>query len=645
MKVKKIWGILISLMMIALFTGCGSGGGGQNSGAVLIDLKLAVSSATTPIGSTYELPSAKAIYDNDEEKEVEVKWTPSVVDTSKAVTQVYKASYTENGVTKVTTFTLTVKANSKLVSIKLNSETGIIGLGNPYTLPTTATAEYEDGKTATVTVKWNGTADTSTEGDKEYVASYTENGVTVTTIFTLTVEKGHEDKIKSLAFATDSITVNKGDKVTLPTTATATYESLNTKTVTVKWTNGTTADTTVAGTKTYTASYTESYKDGTTVTKEATYTVTVIGVKTVKTFTIVKTSDTVGVGEKYTLPATGTLTYDDATTETVNITWDKTVSTATAGTNSYTGSCSKTTLKVTFKLTVEIIPQTENKIEVNDATVNTNSEFEITVSGTSFKSNAMGVDVTLSYDSNYIEVARNNGVVDESIVTVVNSGFLGSELKIVREPSLGKIQVALITMNGSKVNLDGAIFKIKFKSKSTAKTSTVSIVEGIVSDEINSYISGVNISDNGIVTINGGTTTTEPTFEISDSTVTASGYINVKISGKNFKETVSGADFTLEYDSNYLSLEGESDVTFLNDFAGALKIVQNKSGKLIISGAATGNTDYTINGDIVNIKFKASATKGATAISVLSANTAVISGDKQITTNIKVSDKGEITIK
>ena len=139
--VKKIVGILISLMMMALFAGCGSSGGGGNSGAVLVELKLAKESATTGQNSTYELPSAKAIYDNDEEKEVEVTWSPSVADTSEIGTQVYKASYTENGVTKKATFTLTVKANSKLVSIKLDSETATVALEESYTLPKTATSE------------------------------------------------------------------------------------------------------------------------------------------------------------------------------------------------------------------------------------------------------------------------------------------------------------------------------------------------------------------------------------------------------------------------------------------------------------------------------------------------------------------------
>ena len=100
----------------------------------------------------------------------------------------------------------------------------------------------------------------------------------------------------------------------------------------------------------------------------------------------------------------------------------------------------------------------------------------------------------------------------------------------------------------------------------------------------------------------------------------------------------------LEYDSKYLSLEeGESDVTFLNGFSKALKIVQNQSGKLIIAGA--GESDFSVNGDIINIKFKVSTTKGTTSIKVASASTAVIIDNNQTATDITVTDKGEITIK
>ena len=69
-------------------------------------------------------------------------------------------------------------------------------------------------------------------------------------------------------------------------------------------------------------------------------------------------SGTVNVGGGYMLPVSATASMSDGTTKIVSLTWDKAVSTAAAGTYTFTGSTSGTALTVKFTLTVTEIVKT-----------------------------------------------------------------------------------------------------------------------------------------------------------------------------------------------------------------------------------------------------------------------------------------------
>ena len=74
----------------------------------------------------------------------------------------------------------TEELTPKLLTLLTTEKT--VSVGATYTLPTTGTVTYTDGTTKTVTLVWDKAVNTSVAGKNIYVASYTENKVTVTGI-------------------------------------------------------------------------------------------------------------------------------------------------------------------------------------------------------------------------------------------------------------------------------------------------------------------------------------------------------------------------------------------------------------------------------------------------------------------------------
>ncbi len=454
----KIVGLIITLMMMVI-TGCGS-----ESSAVLTALKLDENKANVVLNETFTFPTAKAVYDNGEEKSVKVTWN-TTIDTSKVGATVYTASYSENGITATATFTLTVTSEKKLVNITLGKTEETINSGVRYALPETATATYDDGTTkavsviwdksvdtikigttlyiaiytengisktatfnltvkapanlvsitleksnaktaqetittyklpATATAKyddettnevfiiWNAVADTTVAGTFNYHATYTENGITKTATFTLIVEIGFINKVKSLAFQPDTITVEKNEIVKLPTKAVATYDNGTTKNVTVTWITTETVDTTTVGTKYNVATFTESYSDGDTATVNANFIVEVkIGTPKLTGITLGTKSATVEVNKNYGLPATATASYDDGSTKTVSLTWNAQVDTTKTGTFNYIALYTENNITKTDIFTLTVTNSVVAfMITTTEATVNAGDIYSLPTTGT-----------------------------------------------------------------------------------------------------------------------------------------------------------------------------------------------------------------------------------------------------------------------
>lgn len=655
------------------------------------ELKFSPSTVIVAKNQTVVLPTtATAIYEDETTKTVNVTWiTGTNVDTSKTGTQICVASYTYSyegsNLTVYGTYTAIVTDVKTPSTLTLKQTTASTEINSSYTLPTTATVTYDDNTTAVVTVKWDRAADTSAVGTNAYIATYTENNKTVTAYFILTVT----NKVSLFTITKTSDIIELGTLYTLPTTGTITYADGTTENVAVTW--NMLVNTSIVGTTTYTGTSTKTDK---TVSFALTVTAPNNGTGELQLAdaTALNLGDDVSVVisansfTKTALSAEMTITYDVAALQYSSITLLGDVAAAaklvTTGNGNVTLKITPTTAtqlsgqiaKITFKTlksgnsTVKIgsasivdnsgaayidttitdtatvtVGSTEvsNKIEISDAAGKTNGEVEITLSASKFTKTAMGVDIILNYDTNYLDVARDSsGNVSSDIVTPINSNFMGN-LMIVKEAGTGKIQVALISMSGNTVDINGNLFKIKFKTKTTVGSTTVSLGEVVIADSVSSYITEINAADTATVTID-KIETTDPIFEISDVTATAGSYVNVQLIGKNFKNEIGGVEFNLEYDSSYLTIESENDITFTNNLAvsGAMKIVNLSSGKAVI--VATVPSNFDTNGSIVNIKFKAGSNKGTTIVKLSKVETADVTATAAQT--IAVEDTGNITI-
>ena len=130
-----------------------------------------------------------ATYSDSSSKQVR-GFTLSATSFEAAGDQTVTVTYTENGVTKTTTFTVTVVEPEPIV---LSSITAVYGgksvnIGEqPDKSLLTVTAHYSDGSSKTVNNFSTGPFDSSTTGEKNWEISYTDDGVTQSVIITIKV--------------------------------------------------------------------------------------------------------------------------------------------------------------------------------------------------------------------------------------------------------------------------------------------------------------------------------------------------------------------------------------------------------------------------------------------------------------------------
>jgi hypothetical protein len=648
---------------------------------------------------TYELPKlVTATYDNGTTKEVTItSWSPSATASIATVeTTSYIAIFSEkysDGTSVLLTAIYTVEVTEEpqtktLETITLTKTSDSVGKGTSYTLPATATAVYSDASTKPVAVTWDKAVNTTVAGITVYTASYTENGVTKTALFTLTVT---EDVVKATSFKISQTSgmVVKGAVYSLPTKGTITFSNGTTKEVGVTWNKGVNTGTvgvyeyigsnTEAGT--LTVKFTLTVEDGTTPVLTLS---DISEVKAGETFEVAVNasffSKTVAaVDVRLVYDATMLQGLDDATSmlsgmkivkhiggeQDVSVVLDtasvisgtifkikfkalkdgKTTIRFSSGTQLLGSAGDKLTVTTTDTAEVSIGTGGEqpnySKLEISDATGNTNGETEVTVSATGFTETSVGFDIVLNYDTTYLDITRDgNGNASSSIVTSLNSSFW-SDLIIVKEATAGKIVVAIITNKTTPLTLNGDLFKVKFKTKSLATTgTTVSFGEVKVANSTDGFLTSVTTTDTGKVVIN--KVESKSSFEIGDATGSNPGYVNVKLSGTGFTETAAGVEFIVNYDATYLEIENlTNDVTLTGALTGGRKIVNSPSAGKVKIAAVIDNNTFTANGELVNIKFKTKKA-GSTTVSYEKVDLGNALATGKITSTI--TDTGTVTL-
>ena len=136
------------------------------------------------INDTFVKPTVTATYSDGHTADVTNSATFTGYDMSQSGSQTVTVSYTEDNETKTVNYTSTIVDNRPIpVSIDVSNIKSEYVIGEAFT-PPTVTVTYSDGSTADVTSQstfsgFNSAAD----GRIAITVSYTERGVTVTTVF------------------------------------------------------------------------------------------------------------------------------------------------------------------------------------------------------------------------------------------------------------------------------------------------------------------------------------------------------------------------------------------------------------------------------------------------------------------------------
>ena len=163
--------------------------------------------------------SVTATYSDNSSKTVS-GYTFSATSFDTAGTKTVTVSYTENNITKTTSFTVTVEeptpAVLQSISAEYSGKSIVIGTQPDKNL-LTVTAHYSDGSSKIVTNFTTGTVDSTTAGEKDWEISYTEDGVTKPIVIKIKVVSGKVADM-SIHFITsgnltsgDSIYIKAGD--------------------------------------------------------------------------------------------------------------------------------------------------------------------------------------------------------------------------------------------------------------------------------------------------------------------------------------------------------------------------------------------------------------------------------------------------
>ena len=197
---------------------------------------------------SYEGLSVTANYD-DGTDDIVVPTSVSTPNMSTAGQKTVTVSYTEGGVTKTATYTITVNAVT-LTSIEVSNEKTTYYVGDTFVKPT-VTATFSNGSTSDVTNSATFTGyNLSNAGNQTVTVSYT-NGTTETTTYSITVTAVSLTSIEISGYTTS---FKVGDTFSFGGTVTANYNNGSTSDVTASATF-TGYDMSSAGNQTVTVAY------------------------------------------------------------------------------------------------------------------------------------------------------------------------------------------------------------------------------------------------------------------------------------------------------------------------------------------------------------------------------------------------------
>lgn len=188
----------------------------------LESLSVTYSGGPVFVGGTLDKTSivVTAIYNSKSVADKPVTdYTLSGFESATAGVKTVKVSYTEDGVTATTTFTVEV-VKAKLKSISAIYTGGDLIVGDSLDRrKITVTATYDDNTTKTVTSWTCSGFDSSSAGSKTVTVSYTDDGITATTTFTVNVYAFALDRITAEYVGGDIFVGDEIDRTKLTVTA------------------------------------------------------------------------------------------------------------------------------------------------------------------------------------------------------------------------------------------------------------------------------------------------------------------------------------------------------------------------------------------------------------------------------------------
>ena len=246
-----------------------------------------------------------ATYTDGSHKEVTPTVTP--IDTSVLGVKTVNVSYTEEGITKKTTYNIEV-VKPVLESIAVQSPKTLYGVGDTFVNPQVI-ATYVNGDTEDVSasVTFTGNDTSSVSDSRTVTASYTEGGITKTDTFNIKVESD-APILQSIEVQSTLTEFALNDEFVFEGTVTATYDKGPTANVIP--TSISEVNMGVVGPQTVTVSYTEGG-----ITETDTYTINVNNV--VDHLTVAGQKDIFKLGEDFIFGGVANLVYKDGTHERV----------------------------------------------------------------------------------------------------------------------------------------------------------------------------------------------------------------------------------------------------------------------------------------------------------------------------------------
>ena len=237
--------------------------------------------------------------------------------------------------------------------------------------------------------------------------------------------------------------------------------------------------------------------------------------------------------------------------------------------------------------------------------VNGLETFEIKVAGVNFNENGSGVEFSIDYDSNYMELMTDS-------VVLLNS--LSNGLKVVKN-EIGTVVISATVTGEKTINLNEELIKLTFKSKNKSGEGKISFGEvKIANTNISEYISGINTSSELGVDFSSEVITENNIVFSEIGTVSKTSDFNVTVSGLNFENNISGIKATINYNPSYMTFN-QGSLVLLNSFNGELSFIDDSEYGKIKVVIAKNEAGFLPNQELFRLSFKGKGNTGNSNIS------------------------------